>query len=196
MTKDDIKKLTAAIDTSVGHTGQPTRRYFNFLKDNIYNRTRETIGETTLKRLWGYIQGYSAVRSSTIEVLCHYLGYQTMEDFLNSVEDGADIPSYEFIGDFIPVERMIETQQYRLTWAPGRVCDVEYNGYRQFTVLYSELTKLVPGTTFHCSGFEKGQPVRLYDVKFPGQNKSCQYEIGKKYGINYELIPRYKSISH
>lgn len=195
MTKDDIKKLTAAIDTSVGLTGRPTSKYFELLKDNIFNRTRETIGETTLKRLWGYIQGYSGVRSSTIEVLCHYLGYQTMEDFLNSVEDGSDIPSYEFIGDFIPVERMIETQRYRLTWAPGRVCDVEYNGYGQFTVLYSELTKLVPGTTFHCSRFEKGQSVRLYDVKFPDQNKSCQYEIGKKYGINYEPIPRYKSIS-
>ena len=47
---------------------------FIFLSAVIWERTHETISPTTLKRLWGYIDGADHARNSTLRILSTFLG--------------------------------------------------------------------------------------------------------------------------
>ena len=48
---------------------------FTYLSGIIYERCRETISESTLKRIWGYIDGYDTVRFHTLSILARFVGY-------------------------------------------------------------------------------------------------------------------------
>lgn len=75
----------------------------------------------------------------------------------------------------------------RLTWAPGRVCEIVHEGSGLFSVVRSERTKLLAGDTFECRLFIEKEPLYLYNLIHHGQ-KIPAYVAGKQEGVYFEYI--------
>ena len=54
-----------------------TPKDFDVLSDSIFEKTHQSISPTTLKRLWGYLQEPSIPRSSTLNLLAQYVGFDS-----------------------------------------------------------------------------------------------------------------------
>ena len=81
-------------------------------------------------------------------------------------------------------------ERLRLTWQPGRVCDVEYLGDLSFRVIASENTRIQPGDTFQCSLIVEGEPLYLDNLRKGDRSTSAKpvaYVCGKKTGVNFEF---------
>ena len=59
---------------------------FEFLSGVIWERLHESISPTTLKRLWGYIDGADTTRRSTLCLLSKFLGHNDWETYLNHLK--------------------------------------------------------------------------------------------------------------
>lgn len=55
---------------------------FEFLAGVVWERLHENISPTTLKRLWGYIDGAEMPRYATLSILCRVLGYRSWDEYL------------------------------------------------------------------------------------------------------------------
>ena len=73
----------------------------------------------------------------------------------------------------------------RLTWQPGRVCDIEYLGDLRFQVTSSKNTRLHEGDTFECSLIVEGEPLYLDNLR-QGNRPPVAYICGKKSGVRYD----------
>ena len=54
---------------------------FEFLSGVIWERTKTSISTSTLKRLWGYIDGADNTRQCTLELLSKTLGYKSWKEY-------------------------------------------------------------------------------------------------------------------
>ena len=64
-TSPEITELKQQIEDSVGRK-MKTSNDFTFLSGAIWERTHENISTSTLKRLWGYVDGPDTTRNSTL----------------------------------------------------------------------------------------------------------------------------------
>ena len=69
---------------------------FEFLAGVIWERLHEYISPTTLKRLWGYIEGADTTRRSTLCLLSKFLGYKDWEAYLEYLKQCEDDESETF----------------------------------------------------------------------------------------------------
>ena len=72
----EILELRHRIENSVNRKIQ-TPADFDFLRGIIWDRTHEQISASTLKRIWGYIDGVDETRNSTLKILARSLGYES-----------------------------------------------------------------------------------------------------------------------
>lgn len=78
----------------------------------------------------------------------------------------------------------------RLTWQPGRLCDVEYLGDAMFRILSVEATKLKPGQTFTCHIIVAGEPLFLENLSSANPDSlpstgTSTYVCGSRHGIHF-----------
>ena len=102
-TEKDIQLLVSAIENAEG-ISKITSKKFEHLSQRIFMRTRETIGVTTLKRLWGYVNDTTTPRAVTLDILSQYIGYRSFDDFkrLYSADEDNGVPSSKItFGDCI-----------------------------------------------------------------------------------------------
>ena len=71
-TEKDILLLISAIENAEG-ISKITSKKFEHLSQRIFMRTREMIGVTTLKRLWGYVNDTTTPRAVTLDILSQYI---------------------------------------------------------------------------------------------------------------------------
>ena len=64
-TETEILLLREMVEESVARKMKAPAD-FQFLTGVIQERCKETLGVTTLKRIWGYIDGYNTTRYSTL----------------------------------------------------------------------------------------------------------------------------------
>lgn len=57
---------------------------FEIFSNLVYNETGRTIGVTTIKRLFGYIDDSRKTNDYTLNTIAMYLGYNTWEEYLSS----------------------------------------------------------------------------------------------------------------
>lgn len=88
------KKLRAAVEKTAGRKMcAPTD--FNYLSEDICEKTRITINPMTLKRFWGYFSNQETrnPRRFTLDVLCLYVGYQDWDAFIHDSTANVEIES-------------------------------------------------------------------------------------------------------
>ncbi len=161
---------------------------FEWLSERVWERTRERLSPTTLKRFFGYLEEGVTARKVTLDILARYVGYRNYEAFLES--DG------EPQSNIVAAERLVSSQLakgqvVRLAWKPDRVCVVEHLGQGLFEILERENTKLEVGDIFECGLFLRNEPLYINNVRRDGKVVIETYLVGRKDGVIFaELAQR------
>lgn len=155
---------------------------FQWLADAIRERLHEHISPTTLKRLWGYIDGAETTRHSTLCLLTQFLGYADWEAYLSSLADRSDVESDTFVGEGIRSSELQPGQLIEVTWLPDRHCIFRYEGAVTYTVIEAHNAKLHAGDRFETACFLIGRPLYA-DRLIRGSEPPTSYVAGKRNGI-------------
>lgn len=181
--RPEIYELRLRIETSIKRKIQ-TPADFDFLRGIIWERTHEQISTSTLKRLWGYVDGVDNARNSTLNVLSKALGYENWDAFILKLKsenvDNSDLVMSESVssGDLKIGDMLM------IAWQPNRVCVLKYLGDNKFEVMKSQNSKLKVGDTFRCGLFILGEPVYINDLRQNnGTGEPKLFVIGNKSGL-------------
>ena len=181
--RPEIYELRLRIEASIKRKIE-TPADFDFLRGIIWERTHEQISTSTLKRLWGYVDGVDNARNSTLNVLSKALGYENWDAFILKLKsenvDNSDLVMSESVssGDLKIGDRLM------IAWQPNRVCLLNYMGDNQFEVMESQNSKLKVGDTFRCGLFILGEPVYINDLRQNnGTGEPKLFVIGNKSGL-------------
>ena len=180
------EKLLADIESALGKTIE-TPKDFELLSEQILSRTGEPLSTSTLKRMWGYLPSDTTPSLHTMNVLSRFLGYRSWKHFLSESSDEEQQSDPVISRHLIVEEELCVGDRLRLTWHPGRVCDVEYLGGSQFKVLESQNTRIQAGNTFRCSMIIENGPLYIDHLCQEGMQYAA-YICGKKTGVRFERI--------
>lgn len=179
--ENELAQLRSLIEDSVGKK-MTSPSDFQFLSGVIAARCRETLGVTTLKRLWGYIEGYDTIRESTLNLLARCVGFHSWEDYLTQYAAGGESSKMVFgktlLSEQLPAEALLQ-----ISWAPDRQCIFKHCSNGDFVVIESRNSKLKVGDTFHCQYFIVGQPLYLSHLQ-QQDKKTEMFVVGNKVGIS------------
>lgn len=157
---------------------------FERLHDQMQERLKEAVGVSTLKRLWGYIDGYTTVRESTLDVLSRFVGYPDWHTF---VADYCQVESAQtsqrVLSATLTAEQLEVGETLEIGWEPNRRMRLRHEGNGYFTVLEARNSKVKAGDTFHCDRFILNQPLYI-DNLCHGTDEPTLFVLGKKGGLS------------
>ena len=179
----EILELRHRIENSVNRTIQ-TPADFDFLRGIIWERTHEQISASTLKRLWGYIDGVDSARNSTLNILAKTLGYKDWIDFVNCLKQEDPNNSNIVLSYSLASENLNINDKIKIAWQPNRICLLKYLGNDYFKIVNSQNSKLKVGDTFRCSLFILGEPVYINELRQNnGTGEPNLFVIGNRSGL-------------
>ncbi len=155
---------------------------FEFLAGVVWERLHENISPTTLKRLWGYIDGADTTRRTTLCLLSQFLGYADWEAYLVALAQRSDVESETFAGEGLDIDDLQAGDLIEVTWLPNRRCVFRYEGNAQFVVTEAVNAKLHVGDRFETACFIIGKPMYL-DRLVRDENPPTAYVAGSKNGL-------------
>ena len=160
---------------------------FEFLAGVIWERLHENISPTTLKRLWGYIDGADTTRRTTLCLLAQFLGFADWEAYQASLATRTDIESSAFEGEGVRINDLQPGDRVEVSWLPNRRCVFRYEGEAHFIVEEAANAKLHVGDSFDTTCFLVGKPMYLDNLQrdeVPSTKESVSYVAGSKNGLN------------
>ena len=175
----NIIRLRQLVESSIPRKIK-TPSDFTYLSGVIYERCRETISESTLKRIWGYIDGYDTVRFHTLSILARFVGYNDWDDFVNSEDPNEQ--SEEILQKCIHSRNLKVGERVYFAWNPNRECISEYLGDNTYRILDCKNSKLQTNSTFISLFFIEGQQLYLDDLTVDGQTYAM-FIAGKNGGL-------------
>lgn len=178
-TSPEISELKKRIEEQLKRKVK-TPNDFIFLSGAIWQRTRQTMSPTTLKRLWGYIDGADETRNSTLEILSQFLGFDNWDDFKKDIATGSG--SNPVTAPHINAEDLNVGDHVFVSWRPDRRCTFRYLGDLKFIVETAENSKLKVGDTFYASLFILREPLYLSDL-VQGNSAPVAFVVGNKDGL-------------
>jgi len=178
-TSPEISELKKRIEESMNHK-MKTPNDFIFLSGAVWERTHETMSPTTLKRLWGYIDGADQTRNSTLEILSRFLGYNGWDSFVQSISQVGN--SNEVLSPHVRADELKVGDRVKVSWMPNRRCTFRYLGDEQFIVEEAENSKLKVDNTFYGSIFILHEPLYLSRL-VQGNNPPVDFVVGNKGGL-------------
>lgn len=183
MKKDrpEIFALKKLIEESVNRKIK-TPADFDFLTGIVWERLHETISSSTLKRLWGYIDGADTTRESTLNLLSRCVDFENFDAFLKHLKEQSEDESDFCITDNIKSSDLNVGDRIEVGWQPNRLCIFCYIGDNRFMVEFVENAKLKVGDLFSCSIFMKGELLYI-DNLVRDKKKAVSYIAGSKNGI-------------
>ena len=182
-----LNSLKADVEERMGR-GMLSPKDFEFLHLTIERELNERVSVSTLKRLWGYSKYLSSPSVSILSTLSRLVGYRDWEDYKANCKSSDKKPSAQVLSDKITVATDLEVgDRIKLTWAPQRVCDIQYHGDGDFEVLSSQNTGVKTGDWFCCDLIVSGEPLWLSNLRQYGK-APIAYVCGKQGGVQFELM--------
>lgn len=178
-TNPEIAELKQQIEESVGRK-MKTSNDFTFLSGAIWERTHENLSASTLKRLWGYVDGPDRTRNSTLEILTKFLGFKDWDTFLEHISN--DNGSNQVTNQHIKTDDLSVGDIISVSWKPNRRCTFRYLGDYRFIVEHAENSKLKVGDTFRCGLFILGEPLYMNNL-VQGNEPPVAFVVGNKDGL-------------
>ena len=135
---------------------------FYSLALDIKEKTGESLGENTLRRLMGVLKDDREPRLHTLDILARYLSmpsWKALQMSLNEQVSRIDACVGVLHSSDLSVGDSIE-----LTWYPDRRVSLEKTGGDLFVVRANENSKLCVGDTLRAGTFAKGFPFLASDV--------------------------------
>lgn len=186
---DDLKRfLRREIEAKAGFR-PVTAPDFARLSQAIADDTHERVSPTTLKRIFGYIEGWQQPRPGVLNILATYLGYPNA----HTMRVGAGLVPSELSGQItaphlrsqlLPVD-----QRVLLTWYPDRRVVVRHLSENLFAVEEVNGSHVAVGATFCCDVIVEGQPLTMQRYLAAGnEGEPVTYECGRRGGVQFELL--------
>ena len=157
---------------------------FDWLNLRIWETCHEYLSPTTLKRLWGYIDGAETPRHTTLSILCRLLGYVSWEEYLDSRSARHEEESESFVGEGIRADELQIGDHIEVAWRPNRRAVMRYEGDHRFTIIETENSKLHVGDTCSAVCFLLNRPMYLDNLIQENQSPK-NYVAGKRHGLTY-----------
>ncbi len=181
-TNQNILLLKNLVEETIGRRLKTTSD-FSCLSMELNEKTGCALSISTLKRLWGYVGGYSSIRETTLDVLSLFVGYSNYLSFVkNYCENEYTLSSQQLFFQSLHSKDIPEGKEIEICWVPNRVCRLRYLGNERFLVISSENSKLAIGDTFSCKSFYKNYPCLLNDFVREG-SKPCEFVVGNRGGL-------------
>lgn len=178
----EIVSLRADIERLTGRQMR-TPADFEWLNLRIWEVCHEYLSPTTLKRLWGYIDGAEMPRHTTLCILSRLLGYASWEEYLKSLPISNE-ESETFAGEGIRADELQEGECIEVGWCPNRHAVLKYEGNNQFVVTETANSKLHTGDRCSAVCFLVHRPMYLDHLVQEGQSPKT-YVAGKRHGLTY-----------
>lgn len=150
------------------------------LAANIAEITRESVGVTTLKRIFGFVNDVRSPRLATLDILARYAGYSDY-DSMRVILLGEGDSGFEGNED-IRLSALQQGNIVRFEYLPDRMVRVRYLGDGKFEVEESVGSSLRRGDLLLIRGFAYGQPLTVDSVLREGRNLG-RYIAGKTSGL-------------
>ncbi len=177
-----IDKLKEQVGIAAGFSIS-TSRDFEKLHELMQHRISEAVGVSTLKRLWGYIDGYKSVRDSTLDVLSRFVGFPDWQTFVADQCGVDDMQtSHRIITSTLDSSEVAEGACVALEWNPNRRLVIKHLGSGRYEVVEACNTKLDVGDTFCCDRFMMCQPLYVYECHHADM-PAAPFVMGKKGGL-------------
>ncbi len=160
---------------------------FEFLAGVVWERLHENISPTTLKRLWGYIDGADTTRRTTLCLLSRFLGYADWEAYMAALALRNDVESETFAGEGVRSDDLQKGQLVEVTWLPNRRCVFRYEGANRYVATEAQNAKLQAGDRFETACFLIGKPMYL-DNLIRGKETPVSYVAGSRNGLHTAQI--------
>lgn len=147
---------------------------------NIRYSLNETIGVTTLKRIFGFVDDVASPRASTLDILARYCGYDTYEEFKKILLKEGD-SDFENVPDIVSAN-LAPGAVIKFTYLPDRKIVLIYEGKLKFRVTDCENGSLRNNDILTISYFNKNMPLIVTDVERDGKSLG-RYVAGKTSGL-------------
>lgn len=190
----EITELRHRIELSINRKVK-TPTDFDYLSGAVWEQLHETISTSTLKRLWGYVDGASRTRNSTLNLLSRFIGYGDWDDFLKELDNENDVQSEMILTQHIESQHLKEGDMIEVGWQPNRHCLFRYMGNRTFVVEKASNSKLRVGNTFMCSLFVFGEPLYIENLIQEG-HPPIAFVVGNKNGLTLLELVKSGPTSH
>ncbi len=178
----NIEQLKASVSRFVMRP-MTNMRDFEYLYGKIQENTKETVGLTTLRRLWGHIDGYSTVRETTLDVLCRFIGFPDWHTFVSDHCGETDTQtSHRILSATLNVGELSVGDVVTIEWNPGRRIILRHEGDGYFCVTEAFNSKICAGDRFHCEWFVLGQPLYIDNLVHEGDAPTL-FVVGKMGGL-------------
>lgn len=185
VTREQMTAIRHVVEDRYGQSiNSPTD--FAGLCDQLAFALGESLSISTVKRVWGYVSGYSSVRLSTLNVLARYVGCRDWREFCDTLSS-TDVSGFP-TGDVVALSSLGVGDLVEVTWSPGRRIVVQNLGQGRMRVTESQRSKLAVGTTFSCTGFVNGEQLVFTQVERAGTDHSQTYVCGKRGGITARVL--------
>ena len=176
--------LPAAVKAEIERAyGEPLRYPADChrLAMSIRDTLNETIGVTTLKRIFGFVFDVREPRLSTLDILARYCGFGDYEEMKREVA-GAGDSGFEKTPD-ISASLLAPGATVGFGYLPDRKVRLRYLGDSEFEVLESENGSLKAGDVITVSCFVENSPLAVSRVMREGRDLG-RYTAGKVSGIS------------
>lgn len=181
--KPHIAELKQQVESRIGHPLK-TPADFDALNLALRDTLNETLAASTLKRLWGYIEGWQVPRISTLDILARYIGHESFRSFSDAIERQQGVQSGFPEGQTLHSSTLPEGAEIILEWLPDRKVSLRHTGHNHFLILESINSKLKAGQQLTAPCFIQGQPL-FADITDPEAATSRPYLAGKDRGITW-----------
>lgn len=160
--------------------GKPVNASSDFeqLALEVEGRTGEHLSESTLKRLWGYVNLNPTPRASTLDILARYTGRENFRRLCMEMQE----TSAFFSAECVRSADLEEGAVVILGWMPDRRVELVYLGDMRFEVRDSGTSKLRRGDRFEAGEFLLGHPLYLGAVERNGTILPA-YVAGRSQGL-------------
>lgn len=148
---------------------------------SVRESLNETIGVTTLKRIFGFVSDVIEPRRSTLDILARYCGFGDYEEMKRAVAGGGD-SDFEQEPDIV-VSNISPGSIVGFEYLPDRRVRLRFIGSSEFEVLESENGSLRQGDIISVSSFIESSPLIVSKV-MRGDSDLGRYTAGKVSGIS------------
>lgn len=157
------------------------------LSEDIRAVTGQTLGVTTLKRMFGFVKGAARPRRASLDIIAQYLGYADYDAL--SLATGHDIDVSDFAQiDSLTSDDLEPGEIVGVAYDPGRRIVLEYLGESLYMVRESVGSKLMVGDRLIIAGFYVGFNLLITDIERAGRHLG-PYRAAKRGGLtSVEII--------
>lgn len=156
------------------------------LSDKIFNATGERLGANTIKRLLGFFSDTHTPHRFTLDVIAHYLEYESYEDLKQKKTKEGSRFLEESAKEINPSELALGAI-VTLIYAPQKELTLRFNGEGAFTVINHSSSRLKKGDVFKIMMIKEGLPLIATEVMREGKNLGT-YIAGENSGVKIKEV--------